>query len=234
MRQIVDASYDPKSGLASQDVFKQGLGERVMTDQMIFFANIQEIAKQSQKVVEWTENWFHQKIQQTLDDENKVIQSLQDLDAVMQTDTETLENSQRQLGVIREEMKSLEAEIEAAAVVAEAQNTLSQEGPVDDTAVPYNLSPMKELAFKKSQAAALELEMNGLERDIELAKTRKTDFLKKQESIQLQKNHAEKHRYYVEEVIIPVLQAVESLVAEKVTTHVRDGVIDSEMILTTQ
>lgn len=229
LKQSIDTAQDPTLSMATEPLFKQGITDNAGF--MLSFVKTGEIARQSKSLVGWVDNWFSLKIQQAETDLKATKQKAQVLAEEIRTKEQALISVQERLDRSRQEKSSLEAQVQASSVVMEAKNTLSQQGAVAESSVPEDVRPEKLLESKKSQISAMELEIYGLQKDIEAAKARQPDFMDDLNDFENQKLDALKYRYYIDDVIVPVLQGLESLLSQKVTTKVKDSVIESEMFL---
>ena len=233
LKQTIDVTLDPSTGLSAEALFKQG-GAESAPSHMISFVKMGEIARQSKALVDWADHWFSLKIQQADADEAANRQKLQALTETIQVKDEEFVSDKERLDNLRREKSSLEAQVQVAAVAIESKNTLSQEGAVQEASVPDEVRPEKLLEYKKSQVAAMELEVDGLQKDIEAMKARQPDLTDDLNDFESQKLDAQKFRYYIDDVVVPVLNGLEALVSQKITTTVKDEVIDSEMFLTVE
>ncbi|MBL8012909.1 MAG: DUF3352 domain-containing protein [Candidatus Omnitrophica bacterium] len=234
IRNVIDVKQSPQLGLSAQEAFRHGLEGRLETGHSILFMNIREISKQGLQLIEWGEKKYNQRLKQATNSEGNVMQTLQAEEAQIKADSQRHEYAQVRLNNLNNEIKSLEAQVQASAVVMESENTLSQEGRLKKTTGKDETDPAKVLAVKRSQASALQLEVKGFERDLESATSRQSQLKQTETTILQLKEEAEKYHYQVHEVIIPFLNALGSVVAQKTTTRFEHGVVDSEMIVTLQ
>ena len=231
LKQSIDVSQDPSLSLAAEPLFKRGGIDKSVFYQMISFVKMGEIASQSISLVDWADHWFMLKIQQADTDQKATRQKLQVLSQSIEADGQKLISAKENLEQLRREKNSLEAQVQAAVVTIESKNTLSQEGDVKTPSVSDDLRPEKLLELKKSQLSAVELEINGLQKNIETTKAQQPELSDDLNDFEHQKLDALKYRYYIDEVVVPVLHGLESLVSQKTTMTVKDGVIESEMFL---
>lgn len=234
IKQSLDIASDPSAGLMSGDIFKQRPGGLAATGQLISFVNMGEIARQCATLLNWADQWFARKIAQADADAIKVEQRVQTLTQDIQNRKQDLTVLGQRLEVLRQEKVSLEAQVKAAAVVMEAENTLSQEGALQETSVPEGVRPEKMLEIKKSQEAAIELEIESLRHDLEEAVSGQPELIDDLKDYEFQKSDAQKYRYYINQVVVPLVGGLEALSAQAVTTNVKDGVLESEMFLSVQ
>ena len=231
LKQSIDVSQDPSLSLAAEPLFKRGGIDKSVFYQMISFVKMGEIASQSISLVDWADHWFMLKIQQADTDQKATRQKMQALSQSIEADGQELISAKENLEQLRRERNSLEAQVQAAVVTIESKNTLSQEGDVKKPSVSDDLRPERLLETKKSQLSAVELEINGLQKNIETTKAQQPELSDDLNDFEHQKLDALKYRYYIDEVVVPVLHGLESLVSQKTTMTVKDGVIESEMFL---
>lgn len=234
IKQSLDIASDPSAGLMSGDVFKQRSGGLAATGQLISFMNMGEIARQCTTFLNWADQWFARKIAQAEADAIKVEQRVRALTENIQDQKQDMIVLGQRLETLRQEKVSLEAQLKAAAVVMEAENTLSQEGPLRETSVPEGVRPEKMLEIKNSQEAAVELEIERLRRDLEETVASQPELIDDLKDYEYQRSDAQKYRYYINQVVVPLVGGLGALSAQAVTTNVKNGVLESEMFLSVQ
>lgn len=231
LKQSIDVSHDPTLSLAAEAFLKRGGAVKLPFYQMISFVKMGEISRQFISLAGWADNWFALKLQQADTDQKTIRQKLQVLSQSIESNGQELVSARERLDQFRREKVSLEAQVQAAVVTVESKNTLSQQGDVENPSVPYDLRPEKLLEYKKSQVSMMELEVDGLGKDIATKKVQLPELSDDLNDFERQKLDALKYRYYIDEVVVPVLHGLESLVSQKMTMTVKDGVAEFEIFL---
>ncbi|GEM_PF-5382449 len=234
IKQSIDVMEDQALGLASQALYKEmnGAGEKPVN--AVSFVKIGEIARQSRTLVDWADNWFSSKIQQANSDEEAIRQKWQALKDKVQAKQQELTAAQEQLSQLQKEAESLQSQAQASAVVSETKDTLFQQGQVKQPVLPTENQPQQAFELKKSQVEAAQSGVFGVQKDIEFLKTQQPDLEDAIDDFEKQKVDAQNFRYYVDEVVAPVLRGLESLTAQSMVTTFKDGVVESEIFLKAQ
>jgi hypothetical protein len=77
----------------------------------------------------------------------------------------------------------------------------------------------------------MELELDGIQREIEDLESQGPDLEDDIDDFEQQKTEAQNFRYYVDEVVMPLLEGLGSIAGHYTHTTFKDNVIESEMFL---
>ncbi len=236
IKQSIDAAVDPAKGLAAEGIFKDlNTGERGPSGaSAVSFIKIGEIARQSRAVVDWADQWFSLKVGQANTDEEATRARLQALQGKIEAKQKEVTTQEGKLTQTRKEQESIAAQAQVSALGSEAKGALAQPWTAQKSADPSGNQPLEALELKKSQAAALQMEIDSLKQDTDALKSQTPELQDALDDFEKQKTDAQNFRYYVDDVVAPILHGLEFLTAQWVRTMFKDNAIESEMFLKVQ
>jgi hypothetical protein len=234
LKSAVDALKDPDQSLRRQSVFEDVAGRLPETGNVLSFADVGKFAGQARVLFDWTNKWFLLKIKQADVDENGLVKKLETLKTRVQDKEEDLKETLAKLEGLRQQERELQAAYDANAVSAEAKDTLAKPGAIIDPKTAVTGPTLEEVKFKKSQVTGLEMEIGGIHREIEDLKAQEPDLQDDIDNFEQQKKDAQEFRYYVDEVVVPLLQGLESFAGKLMHTTFKENAIETEVFLKTQ
>ncbi len=235
LKSAVDALKDPEQSLRRQPVFEDVAGRLPETGNVLSFADVGKFAGQARVLFDWTNKWFLLKIKQADVDENGLVKKMEALRAKIQGKEEDLKQTLAKLEGLRQQEQELQAAYDANAVTAEAKDTLAKPGAIIDPKTAVAAGPtLEEVKFKRSQVTGMEMEIGGIHREIEDLKAQEPDLQDDIDNFEQQKKDAQEFRYYVDEVVVPLLQGLESFAGKLMHTTFKENVIETEVFSKTK
>jgi hypothetical protein len=229
----IDARTDAAKALREQSNYKDVSAKSSKAGNAVVYADVAQVSRQARLLLDWTNKWFLLKINQADAEEKTTRQKLATLKTAIQNKGEELKKAKDKLAALEQEQKQLQAAVDANAVTAEAKDTLSKAGAV----APENKKPspsLEDLNFKRSQVSAIQLEIDGIGREIGDLENQQPDLEDDLDDLEQQKTGAQNFRYYVDEVAVPLLDGLQALAGGYIHTTFKDDLIESEMFLKTE